>query len=190
MSGNQRDPAIYAFSCIVAADEAGGIGFNGQLPWPAERGDLEYFRWQTTRAPEDFTNVVIMGRRTWESINAKYRPLRGRHNIVISNSIPQAGGCHVVGSLEEALELATNIDCRWQTYVIGGAQLYAEAFRHPDCQSVYLTRIPGAYQCDTYLPSLDGYVVDPEWGVAGDVSNGAVVARLMRAGTPDLKITK
>lgn len=184
MSGNQRDPLIYGFSCIVAADEACGIGLNGQLPWPAERGDLEYFRWQTTRAPEDFTNVVIMGRRTWESINAKYRPLRGRHNIVISKSMPktltETVGCHKVESLAEALDLATCIDCRWETYVIGGARLYAEAFQNPNCQSVYLTRIPGAYQCDTYLPSLDGWVVDPEWGVAGDVSNGAVVARLMR----------
>jgi len=72
-------------SIIVAATTANGIGKNGRLPWCIHE-DMKYFMRVTQNAPEGTQNAVIMGRKTWESIPAKYRPLSERLNIVISNN--------------------------------------------------------------------------------------------------------
>jgi len=72
-------------SIIVAATTANGIGKNGRLPWCIYE-DMKYFMHVTQNAPEGTQNAVIMGRKTWESIPAKYRPLSKRLNIVISNN--------------------------------------------------------------------------------------------------------
>jgi dihydrofolate reductase len=68
---------------IVAATVSNGIGKNGTLPWHLSR-DLKYFAQVTSSAPEGTQNAVLMGRNTWESIPVKYRPLKGRLNVVIS----------------------------------------------------------------------------------------------------------
>jgi len=72
-------------SIIVAATTANGIGKNGRLPWHI-REDMKFFAYVTQNAPEGTQNAVIMGRKTWESIPAKNRPLSKRLNIVISNN--------------------------------------------------------------------------------------------------------
>ena len=72
-------------SIIVAATTTNGIGKNGRLPWCIHE-DMKYFMHVTQNAPEGTQNAVIMGRKTWESIPAKYRPLSKRLNIVISNN--------------------------------------------------------------------------------------------------------
>lgn len=68
---------------IVAATVSNGIGKNGTLPWHLPK-DLKYFAQATSTAPEGMQNAVIMGRNTWESIPVKYRPLKGRLNVVVS----------------------------------------------------------------------------------------------------------
>ena len=70
---------------IVAATKANGIGVNGRLPWRLP-GDMAYFARITSNAPEGYTNAVIMGRKTWESIPLKFRPLPKRVNLVISRN--------------------------------------------------------------------------------------------------------
>jgi len=72
-------------SIIVAATTANEIGKNGRLPWCIHE-DMKYFMHVTQHAPEGTQNAVIMGRKTWESIPAKYKPLSKRLNIVISNN--------------------------------------------------------------------------------------------------------
>lgn len=72
-------------SIIVAATTVNGIGKNGRLPWHI-REDMRFFAHVTQNAPEGTQNAVIMGRKTWESIPAKNRPLSKRLNIVISNN--------------------------------------------------------------------------------------------------------
>lgn len=128
-------------SVVVAADERGGIGRDGGLPWHLPE-DLKRFKALTMGKP------IVMGRRTWDSIG---RPLPGRRSIVVSR---QAGlaidGAEVVGSLEQALHAAADAP---EVCVIGGAELYRIAL--PRAEVVHLTRVHAAVEADTFLPALD-----------------------------------
>ena len=126
---------------IVAADDHGGIGRGGQLPWRLP-GDLRRFRSLTMGKP------IVMGRRTWDSIG---RPLPGRHNIVVSRQRGLAlPGATVAGSLDEALRVAGPVD---EVCVIGGADLYRLAL--PIADRIELTRVHADVGADTFLPALD-----------------------------------
>ena len=128
-------------SLVVAADEEGGIGRGGGLPWhlPA---DLKHFRALTMGKP------VIMGRRTWESIG---RPLPERRNVVVSRQPSlQVPGCEVAGSLDDALRL---VDDAAEACVIGGAEIYRLAL--PLADLIHLTRVHARVEADTFLPPLD-----------------------------------
>ena len=73
------------FSLVVAATQKGGIGLKNDLPWPKLKGDMSFFRDLTSTCDdENKMNAVILGRKTWESIPTKFRPLPGRINIVLS----------------------------------------------------------------------------------------------------------
>jgi dihydrofolate reductase len=142
-----------SFDCVVAADAAGGIGKNNDLPWPRLREDLRFLRRITCDAPEGRRNAVIMGRKTWESVPSKMQPLPGRLNVVISRqelALPE--GVLVAPSLDAALAAAHEAA---GLFVIGGAQIFTQAFDHPGCRSVYLTRIAATFDCDAFLPPLE-----------------------------------
>ncbi|KAJ3558952.1 hypothetical protein NP233_g11387 [Leucocoprinus birnbaumii] len=149
-------------SIIVAATTANGIGKNGRLPWHI-RDDLKYFAHVTKNAPEGKQNAVIMGRKTWESIPEKFRPLPKRFNIVISrdpnyNLNVAAGSASVVTSLEEALKLEHEIPIH-RRFIIGGASLYNEALQgKADYQvdHVLMTRVTAPLvDCDTFMPDFE-----------------------------------
>jgi dihydrofolate reductase len=126
---------------VVAADEAGGIGLAGGLPWHLPE-DLKRFKRLTLGKP------VIMGRRTHESIG---RALPGRHNLVVSRQPGLAlEGCTVARSLQDALAAAGAVE---EACVIGGAQLYREAL--PIADLLHLTRVHARVEADTYLPDID-----------------------------------
>ena len=145
-----------AFDCVVAADAAGGIGRDNDLPWPRLREDLRFLRRITTEAPEGTRNTVIMGRKTWESVPSKMQPLPGRLNVVISRgALALPDGVVLAHSLDEALGVSAGAG----RFVIGGAQIFADAFAHPACRHVYLTRIAATFDCDTFLPPLDGFAL-------------------------------
>jgi dihydrofolate reductase len=132
-------------SLIVARARNGVIGRDNGMPWhlPA---DLAHFKRTTMGCP------VIMGRRTWESIG---RALPGRRNIVVSRTRGyQAPGAEVVTSLEDAWHAAAHAN---EAFVIGGAQLYAQAL--PEADRIYLTDIAGVVAGDTQFPAL----VPGEW---------------------------
>lgn len=155
------------FSIIAAVHTpTGGIGIKGRLPWhiPA---DLAFFA-ETTRGA-----VVIMGRRTWESLPPHCRPLRGRINIVLTRQntdhLAAAAGASTAPSLEAALQLAAD---KWPShpiFVIGGEQVYREAILHPACTALHITkvmRLPTTYAAattaapplsfDAFFPKLPG----------------------------------
>lgn len=135
------------FHVVLACTLDCGIGKNGTIPWHLP-GDLAHFKELTKSTEhEGKQNMVIMGRKTWESLPRK--PLSGRRNIVVTrNSIE---GVECVPSLNEALRLADeNID---SVFVIGGAQLYNEALRHPNCGTLYVTMINAEIECDTFFDS-------------------------------------
>jgi dihydrofolate reductase len=143
------------FDCVVAADAAGGIGKDNDLPWPRLREDLRFLRRITSEAEPGRRNAVVMGRQTWESVPGKAQPLPGRLNVVVSRRellLPE--GVALVASFEEALAAAQHGGAE-AIFVIGGAQIFGYAFEHPACRFIYLTRIAATFVCDTFLPPLE-----------------------------------
>ena len=143
------------FSIVVAADQANGIGQGGKLPWrlPAE---MAFFKRLTTQAAPGRRNAVIMGRKTYESIAPRFRPLSERFNMVLSRDPsyrPQ--GAFVVSSLAEALRELTQLETLDQLFCIGGGELYTTALAHPLCRRVYLTRVHADFDCDTRLAGFE-----------------------------------
>ncbi len=99
-------------------------------------------------------HTVIMGRKTWDSIG---RPLPGRRNIVITrNPCWQAPGAESATSLDEALEKcsAAPNEAERDIFIIGGAQLYAQALQH-HVDSIFLTEIDAEFEGDAHFPTLD-----------------------------------
>lgn len=138
------------FSIISAIDKNRGIGKNNGLPWHLS-ADLKHFS-EITKG-----GTVIMGRKTWESLPEKYRPLPERSNIVVSRTeltLPE--GTRLAHSLEEALKIAAHplVETLHKTFVIGGATLYAEAIHHPACEELLLTEIEETFDCDAFFPDI------------------------------------
>lgn len=145
-----------AFSIIVAVCNNDGIGKNGKLPWK-NKEDMAFFK-NTTINTKDILkqNMVVMGRRTFESINSK--PLVLRKNIVISNKYLYDIFC--LKSLDEVLKIYENDNTVENIFVIGGAMLYNEAIKHPMCEKIYINRIQEDYDCDTFFPKIDNNVYE------------------------------
>jgi len=122
-----------------------GIGFENKIPWYLKE-ELNYFKKITTSWK---TNVVIMGRNTWESLPKK--PLLNRVNIVITSQ-KLTENVNTFTSLSKAYEKYKNYD---NIMVIGGERLYQEALKHPKLHKVYITEIYKDYECDKFFPKLD-----------------------------------
>lgn len=128
-------------SIIVAMAKHRVIGKDNDMPWhmPA---DLQHFRKKTSGRP------IIMGRKTYESIG---RPLPKRHNIIISrNAEYKVEGCDVVGSLEEAVKVAGDVE---ELFIIGGGFLYDQTIDQAD--KLYLTFIDLEVEGDTFFPEYE-----------------------------------
>jgi dihydrofolate reductase len=127
---------------LVAAVARGGvIGRDGAIPWRLPE-DVAFFKELTTG------HVVVMGRRTWDSIPERFRPLPRRRNVVVTrNPSWTAEGAERAGSLEEALALVEGAE---HVFVIGGAEAYAAALPHAD--ELVLTEIDFAVDGDTFFP--------------------------------------
>lgn len=125
-------------SIIVAVARNGVIGDKNTLLWHISE-DLKHFKSLTSGHP------VIMGRKTFESLG---RPLPNRTNVVVSRQAAEIPGCTLVRSLDEALDLFP--DPAEEIFVIGGAQIYAEAL--PRADRFYLTRVEHDYEGDTRFP--------------------------------------
>jgi len=122
-----------------------GLGQHNDLLYAIPE-DMKHFR-DTTRDA-----IVIMGRKTWESIPEKFRPLPKRTNIVITrNSNYNAPGAIVVGSLDEALRAARNEDA--DIFIIGGGEIYKQAL--PFTNRLYLTLIDGDKEADVFFPEYE-----------------------------------
>ena len=132
---------------IYARAANGVIGKDNRLPWHIPE-DMAHFKQLTQGCP------VVMGRKTWDSLPPRFRPLPGRTNIVVTRQADwQAEGAHRAGSLADALALC---DAGKTVWIIGGAQIYAEALPLADC--VEVTEIAQDFDGDAYAP-----VLGPEW---------------------------
>ena len=169
-------------ACVVAADESRGIGRGDDLPWPRLRGDVAHFRRITseTRDPAR-QNAVIMGRRTWDTIPARYRPLSGRINIVVSRT-QQAldGAAAVTDGLGAAIDAAVAAGAE-SIYVVGGGQIYTAALADRRCQLIYYTQVGGRFDADTFFPPFeDRFVLEAEDPPREDAGVGYVIQRWRR----------
>jgi dihydrofolate reductase len=97
-------------------------------------------------------NAVVMGRKSWESIPPKYRPLKDRMNVVITrNSRLTAEGSVVVGSVEGATEATKRPEVN-KTFIIGGAEIYKAALERKEARRILLTRVLSDFDCDAFFP--------------------------------------
>ena len=129
---------------IFARSANGVIGRDGSMPWHLPE-DLAHFKRLTNGWP------VIMGRKTWDSLPPKFRPLPGRVNIVITRQQDwSAQGAKVAHGLAAALAFCNGFEEAW---VIGGAQIYAEA--EPLAVRAEVTEIAQHIEGDAFAPRLD-----------------------------------
>ncbi len=128
-------------SIIVAVAQNGVIGDKNALLWHIKE-DMRFFRTTTSG------HAVVMGRKTFESLGSK--PLPKRTNIVITRQDIDFDGALTAHSLSEAIELAGDDS---EIFIIGGAQIYAEALKCAD--RIYLTRVERDYEGDTSFPNVD-----------------------------------
>jgi len=142
------------FSIVAACDQNFGIGKDNSIPWRVAE-DVAYFKHLTTKTfdPEK-RNVVIMGRKTYQSIPEKFRPLPGRINVVISGKETFPDTVCAPSLVAALMQSHANSE---RIFVIGGAQVYKEAIALPACERVYITRLelPAPKSCDTFFPEID-----------------------------------
>ena len=133
---------------IVAVAENGVIGKDNDLIWHLPK-DMRFFK-ETTLG-----HHVIMGRKNFESIPHKYRPLTDRTNIVITRqSGYKAEGCIVVNSVVAALDIAKN-NGDTEPFIIGGGQIYKISLEQNLVDRIYLTKIHHTFDGDTFFPELN-----------------------------------
>jgi dihydrofolate reductase len=128
---------------IYARARNGVIGANNSLPWHLPE-DLAHFKRTTLGQP------VIMGRKTWESLPPKFRPLPGRLNIVVTRQPDwHAEGAVRAHSIEDAMRQCPEASDAW---VIGGAEIYAQAA--PLASTAVVTEIEQDFEGDAFAPEL------------------------------------
>lgn len=146
-----------SFNIIVAMDADRGIGKDGKLPWylPA---DLKHFKKITMKTTSSHKkNVVVMGRKTWESLPQSFRPLPGRVNLILTRNdklklpegVLRANSLEAAFCLVESTRLRNQID---QIFVIGGQQIFEMALESLQCQKIYATHVDHVFECDTFFP--------------------------------------
>lgn len=130
-------------NAILAHDDKYGIGKGGCLPWEHSPSDMKWFKENTNG------HVVIMGRKTWESIGSK--KLTGRTNIVVTRSeIEGNPDGKYFGDMSKLIQMIKLEYPDLKIWIIGGADIYKQAL--PFCDSIYLTHFSGDYGCDTFVP--------------------------------------
>ena len=144
---------------IVAVCENNGIGKGGELPFKL-REEMKYFSRMTKSLNSPAKqNMVLMGRKTWESIPSKFRPLPERLNAVLSSQIQEqqgsSGKALFCQSFEDALKKASIQSPEVETvWVIGGHSLYKMALQSDHLHRIYLTRIMKDLECDVFFPAF------------------------------------
>ena len=143
---NKQQFIFMTINLIYACSKNGVIGRDNNMPWYLPE-DLEHFKECTRGFP------VIMGRKTWDALPAKFRPLPQRINIVITHSDSWGEeGAIRASNIEDAIEKAKTFETE-HIWVIGGAQIYEAAM--PYATRAYVTLINETYEGDTYFPELN-----------------------------------
>ena len=146
------------YSIIVCVDSNYGIGKSNSIPWYFPE-DLRHFKHITLK------NVVIMGRKTWDSLPEKFKPLKNRINIIITRNPRKLK--HLIdkkypftssqvfcsSNFGSALKEAKRYPKR-KKFVIGGASIYKLAIGRPYCTELFITELNHNYKCDVFFPEF------------------------------------
>lgn len=133
---------------IVAMDSERGIGRNNDLMWHLPE-DMKFFKEKTSG------QIVVMGRKNYDSIPERFRPLPNRENVVLTrNTDFEADGCKVFHSLNECL-VAYEDETERTVFIIGGGEIYRLALEHEAVDEMYITYVDKAYGADTFFPEFD-----------------------------------
>jgi len=128
---------------ILAHDAYWGIGKDGDLPWPKNTEDLQWFKESTAGG------VVVMGAETWRSLPRK--PLPGRENVVITRRDDIEAD--VVVDLPSAIKLLPQMNYTKDVWIIGGAWTLKQLLTY--CDELWLNDVGNDYDCDTFLPKKE-----------------------------------
>lgn len=133
---------------IVAMDEKRGIGKDNGLLWHLPE-DMKFFKNTTT------DNIVVMGRKNYESIPEKYRPLPNRENVILTrNKDYKAEGCLVFHSFEDILDHYVDEEEKTM-FIIGGGEIYKLALDKDIVDEMYITKVEKTYNADTFFPEIN-----------------------------------
>ena len=149
-------------SLIAAVGENLEIGKDNDLLWHLPK-DMRFFS-TTTRG-----HYVIMGRKNWDSIPLKYRPLSNRTNVVVTRKEElKLEGAEVVQTLEEGIELARK-NGEDEVFIIGGGQIYKLALENDLIDCMYITYVHSSFDADTFFPSF----VKTDWDLVAQEASEA-----------------
>lgn len=141
-------------SLIVAVDKENGIGKNNDLPWhlPA---DMKFFKETTTG------NIVLMGRKNYESIPLKFRPLPNRLNLILTRDYSfTAENCILFHSIEELLQWKDENEKDPRVlYITGGGEIFKQLLDLRIVEEMFITHIDHSFDADVFFPSFN----EKEW---------------------------
>jgi dihydrofolate reductase len=166
-------------SIIVAASSNNVIGRGNDLPWHLPT-DMKYFKEKT------LGKTVIMGRKCWDSIPEKFRPLPNRENIIVSGNFEfKAKDSLVVHDYEMLLSATKFNNSDDEVFIIGGAEIYNIGFNYAD--KVYLTRIEADVEGDVFLRGFD----ENQWeltGISDEIEENGFKFRFLEYERKNMKI--
>jgi len=135
-------------SIIVAVANENVIGKDNDLVWHLPK-DMKFFMDTTLH------HYVIMGRKNYESIPEKYRPLKNRMNVIVTrNKDFQAPDCSIVSSIREGIDVA-KANGEKECFIIGGGQIYKESLEMNVVDKMYITHIDEEFEGDTFFPNFN-----------------------------------
>ena len=135
-----------SFNVILAIDKDNGIGKDGSIPWNI-KSDMSYFKKMTTTSTLPMLeNIIIMGRKTCDSLPQKFLPNRINY-VVTKNKDYTNDNVRIFNSFSDAINTALLKEN--DIWVIGGAEIYQQSFRHKNFDKLYLTKIHKSFDCDT-----------------------------------------
>jgi len=133
---------------IVAIDAKNGIGKENDLLWHLPE-DMKFFKSQTSE------NIVVMGRKNYESIPEKFRPLPNRENVILTrNKDYKAEGCLVFTSFQAILDHYNDEEDRTM-FIIGGGEIYKQALEQDIIDEMYITHVKKSFDADTFFPEIN-----------------------------------
>ncbi|KAH8595011.1 dihydrofolate reductase [Bisporella sp. PMI_857] len=148
--------AARELTLIVAATNKMGIGRLGSLPWTGLKKEMAYFARVTKRAPDGVVNSVIMGRKTWESIPTRFRPLKDRFNLVVTSKPDSCDAPSMAVDIGSAIKAVAGTILTRKNFIIGGGQLYQAALEQKEAKRILLTRVLDDFECDIFFPIVLG----------------------------------